>query len=134
MSSILLKNIGSQRIAKNFSSSERRGDVPDFDRKSEKQIEADIAVQDWSVGAVAGKDDDDEEVSSGPLVIMSKPATATRARDNSSILKIVSATYSRKIGHIATTFGAWKVFRDSLGTDVLQQYRGTFEEGKIGLF
>ena len=104
-------------------------------RKSEKQIQADMTVQDSSVGAVAGKDDDDdEEISSGPRVIMSKPATATRARDKSSILKNVTATYSSKIGHIATTFGAWKVFRDSLGTDILQQYRGTFEEGQVGLF
>jgi len=103
-------------------------------RKSEKQIEADMTVQDSSVGAVAGKDDDDEEVSSGPRVIMSKPATAVRARDKSSILKNVTGTYAGKIGHIATTFGSWKDFRDSLGTDVLQQYRGTFEEGQVGLF
>ena len=103
--------------------------------KSKQQIEADMTVKDSAVGAVAGKDDDDdEEVSSGPGIIMSKPATNVRARDKSSILKNVTDTYSGKIGHITTTFGSWKRFRDSLGTDVPQQYRGTYDEGQDGLF
>jgi hypothetical protein len=42
--------------------------------------------------------------------------------------------YSGTIGHIATTFGAWKVFRNSLGADVYQQFRSTYEEGQLGLF
>jgi hypothetical protein len=67
-----------------------------------------MTVQDSAASAVAGKDDDDdEEVSSGPRIIMSKPATTVRARDKSSILKNVTGTYSGKIGHIMTTFGAW---------------------------
>jgi uncharacterized protein (DUF2344 family) len=61
-------------------------------RKSEKQIEVDMTVQDSSVCVVAGKDDDDEKVTSGPRVIMSKPDTATLARDKSAILKNVTAT------------------------------------------
>ena len=76
-------------------------------KKSKQQIEANMTVQDSAVGAVAVKDDDDdEEFSSGPRIIMSKPAAATRARDKSSILKNVTGTYSGKIGHITTTFGA----------------------------
>ncbi len=76
-------------------------------QKTKKQIEADMTVQDSSVGAVAGKDDDnDEEISSAPRVVMSKPATVVKARDKSPVLKNVTSTYSSKIGHIATTFGA----------------------------
>ena len=80
-----------------------------------------MTVQDSAVEDVAGKDDDDdEEVSSGPRVIMSKLATLVRTRDKSSVLKNVTGTYSGKIGHITTIFGAWRIFRDFLGTDVLQ--------------
>jgi hypothetical protein len=111
-------------------------------RKTAQQVEADATVQDSSVGAVAGRADDDEEVTSGrpavsgsgEAVAVSKPATAVRARTKSSELKQVSQTYSSKLGHVVTTFGAWRVFRDSLGTDVLQAYRGTFGEGEVGLF
>jgi hypothetical protein len=100
--------------------------------KSKQQIEANMTVQDSAEGVVAGKDDDnDEEVSSVPRVIpriiMSKLATNVRAREKNSILKNITGNYSGKIGHITTTFGAWKIFRDSLGTDVLQQYRGTYD-------
>jgi hypothetical protein len=45
-------------------------------QKSKQQIEADMTVQDSAVGVVKGKDDeDDEEVGSGPRIIMLKPAT-----------------------------------------------------------
>jgi len=66
-----------------------------------------MTVQDSAVGAVAGKDDDDDkEVSFGPRIIMSKPATTVRARDKSSVLKNVTGSHSRRIGHITTSFGA----------------------------
>ncbi len=65
---------------------------------------------------------------------MSKPTTAVRARDKSLLLKHVTGTYAEKIRHIATTFVSWKVFRESLGTDVLQQYIGTFKKGQVGMF
>ena len=32
-----------------------------------------------------------------------------------------------------STFRAWKVFRDSLGTDVMNQYQGNFGEEEVGL-
>ena len=70
------------------------------------QIEADMTVQDSAVGAVAGKEGDDEEVSFGPRVVMSKPATPVRARDKSSVLKHVTGTYSTRIGHIT----AWRIW------------------------
>ncbi len=34
---------------------------------------------------------------------------------------------------ILSTFRAWKVFRDSLGSDVMNKYQGGFCEGEMGL-
>ena len=100
--------------------------------KTAVQVEADATQQDSSVGAVAGRDDsDDEEVTSGPAT--SVAGKRSRARTKSVALKGVTQSYSKKLGHITTTFEAWKAFRDSLGTDVLQEYRGTFGEGEVGL-
>jgi hypothetical protein len=88
---------------------------------------------DSAVGAVAGRDDnEDEEVSSG-AVATSIAGARSRARTKSTALKQVTQTYSVKLGHIATNFGALGAFRNSLGSDVLQTYRGGFGEGEVGL-
>ncbi len=36
------------------------------------------------------------------------------------------------LGHIISTFKVWSLFAESLGTDALQQYEGTFDEGHLG--
>ena len=36
------------------------------------------------------------------------------------------------LGHIISTFKVWSRFAKSLGTDALQQYEGTFDEGQLG--
>ena len=96
-------------------------------------IEADRTVQDEAEGAVAGADaDDDEEVSSGP-VAKSAAGAKVRERDNSSALKEVTDTYGNKSSDILSTFRAWKVFRDSLGADVMHAYQGTHGENEMGL-
>jgi hypothetical protein len=98
------------------------------------QVEADATAIDSSVGAVAGQDDDDDEEVSSGSVATSTAGKRARARTKSTALKQVTQSYSKKLGHITTTFGAWGVFRDSLGTVVLQTYRGGFGEGEVGLF
>jgi hypothetical protein len=45
----------------------------------------------------------------------------------------VTHTESSKLGHIATTFGAWGVLRENLGTDVVKTYQGGVGEGEVGL-
>jgi len=98
------------------------------------QVEADATAMDSAAGAVAARDDDDEEEVSSGSVATSVAGKRARARTKSTALKQVTQSYSKKLGHITTTFGAWGVFRDSLGTDVLQTYRGGFGEGEVGLF
>jgi hypothetical protein len=84
-------------------------------------------------GAVDGADeDDDEEVTSGP-VAKSKAGANVRQRDKSSALKNVTPTYVNKLVSVVITFRAWKVFRDSLGTDVMHAYQSGYGEGKVGL-
>jgi hypothetical protein len=101
--------------------------------KSDIAIEADRTVQDEAEGAVAGADaDDDEEVLSGP-VAKSAAGAKVRQRDKSSALKELTGTYANKSANILSTFRAWKVFRDSLGTDVMHTYRGGHGEGDMGL-
>ena len=91
--------------------------------KSDIAIEADRTIQDEVEGAVAGADtDDDEEVSSRP-VAKSAAGAKVRQRDKSSALKELTGTYANMLADIASTFRAWKVFRDSLGTDVLNTYQ-----------
>ena len=85
-------------------------------QKTELQIERDRAVMDSAEGAVAGKDDDEEEISSGTL---SRAATVVRARDKSSALKAVKADYSKRLCQIISTMRSWKLFGDAMGTDVL---------------
>ncbi len=102
-------------------------------QKSDVAIEADRTVQDKAEGALAGADDsDDEEVSSGP-VAKSKAGAKVRQRNKSPALKNATPTYGNKLASIVSTFRAWKVFRVSLGTDVMNQYKGTFGEGEDGL-
>ena len=99
-------------------------------RKTEVQIERDQTVMDSAEGAVAGRDaDDDDEVSSGAV---SRAANVVRARSKSEALKEVKASYSNKLGDIISTMRAWKVFGDSIGSNVLQEYEGTFDEGQLG--
>ncbi len=90
-------------------------------------------MQDEAGGAVAGADDDDDvEASSGP-VAKSKAGAKIRQRDKSSALKNATSTYGNKLASVMSTFRACTVFRDSLGTDVMNQYQGTFGEGEVGL-
>ena len=84
---------------------------------------------DSAEGAVAGKDDDEEEISSGTL---SRAATVVRARDKSSALKSVKADYSKRLGQIVSTMRVWKLFGDAMGSDVLNMYDGTFDAGQLG--
>ena len=115
-------------------------DIKDFFRKTypktAAQLHADTAVQDSNVGAVAGgDDDDDEEVSSGGVQLTkSSSETKVRARDKSSALKEVTSSYSKKLGHIVTTWRAWEAFRFSLGTDTLKAYTGTYNKGDTGFY
>jgi hypothetical protein len=102
-------------------------------QKSDVAIEADRTVQDESKGVVAGADDDDdEEVRINP-VAKSKAGAKVRQRDKRSALKNITPTYGNKLASTVSTFLAWKVFRDSLGTDVMNQYQGTFGEGEVGI-
>lgn len=91
-------------------------------QKTQTQQEAD-KTEIGSVNAVAGKDDsEDEEVSSGGP-IQSSAGERPRARLAAPELKKLTQTYSKKLGHISTTFSAWKVFRDALGTRVHHAYQ-----------
>ena len=102
-------------------------------QKSDVAIEADQTVQDEGEGAVSGVDDsDDEKVSFGP-VAKSKAGAKFRQRDKSSALKNVTPTYGNKLASIVSIFRAWKEFRDSLGTDVMNQYQGTLVKGRSAL-
>ena len=102
----------------------------DISRKTEVQVERDQTVQDSAEGAVAGRDaDDDDEVDSGAI---SRAAKVIRARDKSSELKDIKTSYTNMLGHIISTFKVWSLFAESLGTDALQQYEGTFDEGQLG--
>jgi len=102
-------------------------------QRSDVAIEADRTVHDEAKGAVAGADDfDEEEVSSGP-VAKSKASAKVRQREKSSALKNITPTYENKLASIVSTFRAWKMFRDSLGTDVMNQYQGIFGEGEVSL-
>jgi len=114
-------------------------DIKDFLRetypKLATQLQADATVQDSSVGAVAGRgDDDDKEVTSGGShqLTNSSSGTKVRARDKSSALKEVTTSYSKKLGQVVTTWRAWEAFRFSLGTDMLNAYIGTYNEGDTG--
>ena len=100
--------------------------------KSAEKIAADV-TREGSAHAVAGRDDGEEEVSSGgggkaPLV--SRGATNRRARDQAPELKEVTATYANRLGHIISTYESWGLFREALGSDALAKYRGGFGEGQ----
>ena len=75
------------------------------ERKTSLDIERDRTVQDEAEGAVAGRDDDDEEINSRGGTV-SKAANVVRARDKSSELKNVKSSYVNKLASItATWFG-----------------------------
>jgi hypothetical protein len=61
-------------------------------------------------GAVARKDDDNEDISYGAASsgTLSRAATVARARDKSSALKAVKADYAQRLGQIlfGSFFGA----------------------------
>jgi hypothetical protein len=80
-------------------------------------------------GAVAGRgaNDEDEISSARNSGTLSRAANVIRARAKSQALKGVKASYPNKLGDIINTMRAWKVFGDSLGSDVLQVYEGTFD-------
>jgi hypothetical protein len=74
-------------------------------------------VQDEAEGAVAGaNDDDDEDISSGP-VAKSAAGAKVWQRDKSTALKKIKPAYGNRLAYIISTFRAWKVFRDNLGSD-----------------
>jgi hypothetical protein len=102
------------------------------ERKTSLDIERDRTVQDAAEGAVAGKDDDDEEISSRGGTV-SRAANVVRARDKSSELKNVKTSYANKLASIVATWFGWKLFAESLGTDVLESYQGTFQPGSFKL-
>ena len=102
------------------------------ERKTSLDIERDRTVQDEAEGAVAGRDDDDEEINSRGGTV-SKAANVVRARDKSSELKNVKSSYANKISSLTATWFGWKVFAESLGTDVLESYQGTHQPGQLGL-
>jgi hypothetical protein len=88
---------------------------------------------DEAEGAVARADDDDDiEVTSGP-VAKSKAGAKVRQRDKSSALKNVTPAYGNKLAYVVNPFRAWKVFRDSLGTSVMNKYPDGYGEGEVGL-
>jgi len=92
------------------------------------QIERDQTVMDIAEGDVAGRDaDDDDEVSSSAV---SRAASVIRPRSKYEALKQVKSSYANKLGDIVSTMRAWKVFGESLGSDVLQEYEGAFDEGQ----
>jgi hypothetical protein len=102
-----------------------------IEQKTPLDIERDRTVQDEAEGAVAGRDDDDdEEINSGTV---SKAANVVRARDKSSELKNVKSSYANRLGSIVATWHGWKLFGESLGTDVLDAYNGGFGAGDMGL-
>ncbi len=72
------------------------------ERKTSLDIERDQTVQDEAEGAVAGREDDDEEISSSGGTV-SRTANGVRARDKSSELKSVMTLYSNKLASIAAT-------------------------------
>ncbi len=93
-------------------------------------MERDQTVQDSAEGAVAGRDAvDDAQVTSGAV---SRAAKVIRACDKSSELKDIKTSYTNMLGHIISTFKVWSLFAESLGTDTLQQYEGTFDERQLG--
>jgi len=105
--------------------------------KTTAQLQADATVQDSSVGAVAWRDDDDdEEVTSGGSHQLTKSTSDTkvRARDKNTAIQDVTSTYSKKLGHIVTKWCAWEAFRFSLGSDMLNAYTGTYNEGDTGFY
>jgi hypothetical protein len=102
-------------------------------KKTVLAIEADRTVHDESEGAVAGEDDDDDqEISSDPIA-KSAAGAKVQQRDKSTPLKYVKPTYGNRLASIISTFRAWKVFRDSLGSDVMDKYEGTYGENEVGL-
>ncbi len=50
----------------------------------------------------------------------------------SSELKDIRTSYTNMLGHVISTFKVWSLFAESIGTDTLQQYEGTFDEGQLG--
>jgi hypothetical protein len=68
-------------------------------------------------------------VTSGAI---SRAARVIRARDESSELKDIKSPYTNMLGHIIYTFKVGSLFAESLGTNALQQYEGTFDEGHLG--
>ncbi len=99
-------------------------------RKSEVQIKRDQTVMDSAEGAVAERDaDDDVEVKSGAV---SRAANAIRARSKSEALKELKSSYVNKLGDIISTMRACTLSGDSQGSNVLQIYVGTFDEGQLG--
>ncbi len=71
---------------------------------------------------------DYDEVTSGAV---SMAAKVIRARDKSSQLKDVKSSFTNILGHIMSTFKVWSMFAESLDTDDLQQYSGTFDESQF---
>ena len=72
------------------------------ERKTSLDIERDRTVQDEAEGAVAARDDDDEEINSRGGTV-SKAANVARARDKSSELKNVKTSYANKLASITAT-------------------------------
>ena len=75
-------------------------------------------------------DDDDEEINSGNI---SRAAKVVRSRDESSELKNVKTAYANRVGTFVSTWHDWTIFREPLGTDVLDAYNGGFGDGDMGL-
>ena len=104
------------------------------EQKTSLDIEKDRTVQDEAERAVAGMDDDDDdEVISSRNEAISKAANVVRARDKSSELKNVKTSYANKLASITATWFGWKIFAESLGTVVLELYKGSFQLGQLGL-
>jgi len=75
-------------------------------QKSDVVIETGRIVMDEAEGAVAGvDDDDDEEVTAGP-VTKSKAGAKVRQRDKSSAFKNVIPTFGNKLASVVSTFRA----------------------------
>ena len=86
---------------------------------------------DSAEGAIARKGaDDDDEISSGNV---SRAATVFRARDKSSAPKAVKADYAILLDQTLSVMRDWKLFGDSMGTDVRAMYEGTYIAGHLGL-
>jgi hypothetical protein len=56
--------------------------------------------------------------SGGVQTTKSTSGTKVRARDKSLAFKEVASSYSKKVGHIVTTWRAWEAFIFSLGSDI----------------